>query len=96
MRGRGKHLFRSFAAPAVPVSLAAIGKIFKDGEAITPAALVERGIVKMRSGTVPPVKILSSGEFSKKVTVEACRVSAAAKEKIEKAGGAVKAPAPRS
>ena len=36
------------------------------------------------------VKVLGNGEITKKLTVEVDKVSASAKEKIEKAGGSVK------
>ena len=46
-----------------------------------------RGLAK----TGNPVKILGNGDVSGKVNVEAHKFSASAKEKIEKAGGSVKA-----
>ena len=36
------------------------------------------------------IKILSSGEITKKITLVGCTVSKSAKENIEKAGGSVK------
>ena len=41
-------------------------------------------------GNIPQVKILGTGEITKKVFVEGCRISESAKVKIEKAGGTVK------
>ena len=46
-----------------------------------------RGLAKAGN----PVKILGNGDVSGKVNVEAHKFSASAKEKIEKAGGSVKA-----
>ncbi len=34
-------------------------------------------------------KFLGNGDLAKKLTVEGCKVSASAKEKIEKAGGSI-------
>ena len=50
-------------------------------------AIYERGLCKAGA----PLKILSRGEVTLAVTVEAHRFSAAAAEKITKAGGTVKA-----
>ena len=35
------------------------------------------------------LKFLGNGDLAKKLTVEGCKVSASAKEKIEKAGGSI-------
>ncbi|QHI68238.1 50S ribosomal protein L15 [Tichowtungia aerotolerans] len=66
-----------------PVNLAALDK-FDDGAEITEAVLREAGLVK---GRFDGVKILGNGELTKKVSVKASAFSAAAKEKIEAAGG---------
>ncbi|OIO04278.1 MAG: 50S ribosomal protein L15 [Desulfovibrionaceae bacterium CG1_02_65_16] len=60
---------------------------FPGVEEITVEAIYERGLCKTGS----PLKILSRGEVTAKVSVEAHRFSAAAAEKITKAGGTVKA-----
>ena len=51
-----------------------------------PQSLRSAGIVK---GTEPFVKILGVGDITRAVSVKAHRISASAKEKIEKAGGKV-------
>jgi large subunit ribosomal protein L15 len=61
-------------------------KKFTDGDIVNAASLKEKGLIK-RVGL--PVKVLSAGDLNKKLTVQNCFVSAAAKEKIEKAGGKV-------
>jgi large subunit ribosomal protein L15 len=58
---------------------------FEAGAVITPEFLREKGVVK-RQG---PVKLLSDGDVTAKYTVKLDRVSAAAKSKIEAAGGTV-------
>lgn len=59
---------------------------FEDGTEVTPALLIESGIVKNeKSG----VKILADGTLNKKLTVKAAKFSNAAKEAIEAAGGSV-------
>jgi large subunit ribosomal protein L15 len=57
---------------------------FDAGSDVTLEALREAGLIK---NTKIDVKILASGELTKKLTVTAHRFSAAAKEKIEAAGG---------
>ena len=60
--------------------------IFEDGEVVTPVELIESGILKnVQDG----VKILGNGEITKKLTVQANKFTATAKEKIEAAGGKV-------
>lgn len=63
---------------------------FESGEKITPQALLEKGLVKKFAGQLPAVKLLGSGDLSKKLLVENCQISKSAKEKIEKAGGSIK------
>jgi large subunit ribosomal protein L15 len=60
--------------------------IFEEGSEVTPEKLHAAGLVKTLKR---PVKILANGEVSHAVTVKANRFSAAAKAKIEAAGGKV-------
>ena len=57
---------------------------FDDGAMITENALREKGLVR---GQIDGVKILGDGEVTKKFNVAITKVSAGAREKIEKAGG---------
>ncbi|MGH7447092.1 MAG: 50S ribosomal protein L15 [Longimicrobiales bacterium] len=54
---------------------------------ITPEVLHQHRLIDLGKGR--PVKILAEGELDRKVTVSAHRVSAAARTKIEAAGGSV-------
>jgi large subunit ribosomal protein L15 len=54
---------------------------------ITPELLHEHRLIDLGKGR--PVKILAEGELDRKVTISAHRVSAAARTKIEAAGGSV-------
>ncbi len=57
---------------------------FENGTVVTPELLLENGLIKkVRDG----VKILGSGEMTKKLTVKAHKFTGSAKEKIEAAGG---------
>ena len=57
---------------------------FEDGAEVTPAALVENGVIK---NPKDGVKILGNGELTKKLTVKANAFSASAAEKIQALGG---------
>jgi large subunit ribosomal protein L15 len=59
---------------------------FEAGAEVTPEALVAAGLVKSLR---QPVKILADGELKQPITVKANKFSAAAKAKIEAAGGKV-------
>ena len=57
---------------------------FDDGAEVTPAVLLENGVIKnVKSG----VKILGNGKLTKKLTVKANKFSASAAKAIESAGG---------
>ncbi len=59
-------------------------EIFEDGQVVTPVELIEMGIIKkIEDG----VKIMGNGELTKKLTVQANKFTASAKEKIEAVGG---------
>jgi len=68
------------------VSLAALEKNFNADEEINPQVLHDRGIIKKAKHDVV---VLGNGEVSKPLRVSAHRFTKSAKEKIEKAGGAV-------
>ncbi|MEY2664427.1 MAG: hypothetical protein RIT04_235 [Candidatus Parcubacteria bacterium] len=89
LRGRGINPEKSFAIRPFIVNLGTIEGAFDKGATITPATLLEKGLVEKISGRVPTVKILGAGEISKAFKVSGCLVSGGAKEMIEKAGGSV-------
>ena len=67
----------------VGINLSALER-FEDGATVTVETLMEAGVVKNpRDG----MKILGSGELTKKLTVQVDAFSASAKEKIEALGG---------
>lgn len=59
---------------------------FEEGSTVNEAALLEKGLIR---GTYDGVKVLGTGELSKKLTVAVDKISAAAAEKIQKAGGSI-------
>ena len=59
-------------------------EVFEEGQVVSPVELIEMGIIKkIEDG----VKIMGNGELTKKLTVQANKFTASAKEKIEAAGG---------
>jgi large subunit ribosomal protein L15 len=85
---RGPHMkksmpFERFRSSTQPVNVGDLEDRFESGAEVTPASLKEKGLAKRSD----PVKVLARGEISKKLEVHAHAFSAAAREKIEAAGG---------
>ena len=88
LRGPNKKTsmpFERFRTHTQPVNVSDLEERFDAGAEVTPETLKAAGLAKRSH----PVKILARGEISKKLTVRAHAFSAAAREKIEKAGGTV-------
>lgn len=66
------------------VNLRDLERVFGDGDVVSPESLVDKGLV--RKGA-KPVKILGSGELTKKLSVKAHKFSTSAQSSIEKVGG---------
>ena len=86
---RGPHMkksmpFERFRTHTQPVNLADLEARFDAGAEVTPDSLREHGLAKRRD---VPVKVLARGELTKALTVHAHGFSAAARERIEAAGG---------
>src|SRR4051794_4738902 len=75
--------FRTYTQP---VNLRDLER-FDAGAEVTPETLVEKGLLK---NTKIDVKLLGTGEVSKKLTIRVHAISASAREKIEAAGGSIK------
>lgn len=67
------------------VNLADLERLFDAGAAVTPEALVEKGLV--RKSRAKLVVVLGQGELNKNLSISVHRFSAVAKQKIEAAGG---------
>lgn len=65
------------------VNLETLNK-FEDGAEVTPALLVESGIIKDEKDGI---KVLGNGTLNKQLTVKTSKFSASAKEAIESKGG---------
>ena len=68
------------------VNLSQLNAKFEDGGSVTEESLRKVGLV---SGPCDAVKVLGNGDLERKLTVSVDAVSAAAKTKIEAAGGSV-------
>jgi large subunit ribosomal protein L15 len=92
LRGHGKNRSRTVnpnRATPVTLNLAFLEKTFEKGAKVTPMILVEQNMIRVRGNKMSGVKILGVGELTKALVFEGCLVSAAAKVKIEQAGGSV-------
>lgn len=74
-----------FRTETVPVNIRDLDR-FAAGDEVTPESLVEKKLIK---NTKIDVKLLGTGEVSKKLVVRVHAISASAREKIEAAGGTV-------
>jgi large subunit ribosomal protein L15 len=77
--------FRTYSHP---VNLRDLDRVFADGDTVDLEAMVAKGLLK---NTKTDVKVLGTGELTKKLSVTAHSFSASAREKIEGAGGSVTA-----
>ena len=84
------YKFNSIKDSAIPVNVSVLEENFADGEKVNPRTLIAKKIVNRKSGKIPVIKILGTGEITKKISISGCKVSGTAKTKVEKAGGLVK------
>ena len=73
-----------FAREYAIVNVETINNAFEDGAVVNAETLVAAGVLNK---TLDGVKVLGRGEITKKVTVQAKKISDSAKAKIEAAGG---------
>ena len=90
LRGRGKNINKAFRLIDAAVNLRSIEAAFEAGATIRPVDLFQKGLIRRQNGKLPQVKILATGELTKKLSFFDVIVSPSAKVKIEKAGGSVR------
>jgi large subunit ribosomal protein L15 len=81
-----KRGFRPLSRVAVEVVNVGALAAFEAGATVDPATLAARGLIP---GSGAPVKLLAEGDAPSKLVVKVHRASAAARQKIEAAGGQV-------
>lgn len=86
---RGYRVLKTFPSFQI-ASLNELDRVFKANEVVNPASLLEKRVISRFGGKLLPIKILS-GNITKALTFEGCKVSKNAKIAIEKAGGSIKA-----
>jgi large subunit ribosomal protein L15 len=77
---------KQFRDVILTVNIGELQERFADGAVVNEQTLREVGLVNR---TCDGIKLLGDGDIQHKLTVQLDRVSASAKEKIEKAGGTV-------
>lgn len=83
MRLPKRGFTNKWATEYVAINVSALN-IFEDDDVVGPVELIQAGIIKkIEDG----IKIMGNGELTKKLTVQAMKFTATAKEKIEAAGG---------
>jgi large subunit ribosomal protein L15 len=59
LRGRGKNFLKSRVEKPIAINISRVKSHFKEGEEITAKALLEKGLIKTRSGRLPKIKVLN-------------------------------------
>ncbi|MDR1014584.1 MAG: 50S ribosomal protein L15 [Coriobacteriales bacterium] len=72
-----------------PINVNRLEALYSDGEVVDGASLVAKGVIKRADELV---KVLGTGELTKKLIVKVDKVSGSAAAKIEAAGGKVEPP----
>lgn len=79
-----RGFFNVFRVDFQVVNLRDLDRVFSDGDVVNPETMIEKGLI--RRGP-KPVKILATGDLTKKLSVSANKFSGSAQSKIEAAGG---------
>lgn len=79
-----RGFYNNFATKYAVVKIATLNDKFENGDEIDINVLLEAGIIK---NPYDGLKVLGNGELNRSLTVKAAIFSAAAREKIEAAGG---------
>lgn len=92
LRGHGQNRARTVNEERnrpVIINVSAIETAFANGETVSPQTLVAKHMLTAYKGKMPVVKILGTGELTKKLTFSGCVYTASVRTKIEKAGGSI-------
>ncbi|MEX0909695.1 MAG: uL15 family ribosomal protein [Candidatus Paceibacterota bacterium] len=64
------YRFASIQNKKAVVNLSVLDKNYADGDVVSPTSLLAKKLIKRQGGVLPVVKILATGELTKKVTFE--------------------------
>ena len=78
------YRFNSIQATKAVVNFKDLNEVFADGDTVSPTTLLEKNLIKRQGGVLPVVKILATGELTKKLTFENVEFSEAAQNKAGK------------
>lgn len=87
INGRSGH--HAYRARPHGVNLSSIEKFFTAGETVNPVSLYEKGIISYKEVRTLPIKVLSFGIITKKLTFEGVEISKKAKDAILAASGII-------
>lgn len=59
LRGRGKNFLKSRLEKPLAVNFSRVKEHFKEGEEITARSLFDKGLIRMRNGKLPKIKVLN-------------------------------------
>lgn len=90
------YRFNSIQATKAVVNLKDLNETFADGDTVSPTTLLEKNLIKRQGGVLPVVKILATGELTKKLTFENVEFSEAAQSKTGKTKAEAKPKAPKT
>lgn len=85
--------FKSLMPKPVAINLDQLDKAFKAGDVISPQQVLKKGLVRNLNR---PIKVLGTGDLKKSLIISGLKVSLAAAEKINKAGGKISEPRVKS
>ncbi|MDX1607630.1 MAG: uL15m family ribosomal protein [Candidatus Spechtbacterales bacterium] len=76
--------------PVFTINTGDLQSVVKKGDVVDPEFLVKKKLVAKHKGRVPKnIKLLGKGELKKEITVKGLKLSASARQQIEKAGGKI-------
>src|SRR3989344_5935395 len=93
-RGYGRNRSRTVRSERLvyaPVNLGVLEASYGAGEIVSPATLLEKGLVRRAKGRLPKVKILGGGAdaLTKALVIRGCVLSESAKKALAGAGATV-------
>jgi len=89
LRGRGKNFLKSRFDENSVVTLSQLESNFSAGDTINVKALAQKGLISLKSGKMPSVKILGSDKIKKTFNFERIKLSESARKSVISAGGKI-------